>query len=106
MADVSRPVIPILLGTTRSGCRSARVARAFLGALVKRGGTVTELVDLATLDLPVMRDRIGDGEIAPPGAIELSEKTTVANGLLVVVPEYKNGYPGSLKNALDYLPAG
>ena len=25
---------------------------------------------------------------------------------MIVAPEYKNGYPGSLKNAFDYLPAG
>jgi NAD(P)H-dependent FMN reductase len=53
-----------------------------------------------------MRHRLGEGETAPPGAVDLSEKTTAADGLLIVAPEYKNGYPGSLKNALDYLPAG
>ena len=25
---------------------------------------------------------------------------------MIVAPEYKNGYPGSLKNAFDYLEAG
>ena len=25
---------------------------------------------------------------------------------MIVAPEYKNGYPGSLKNAIDYLEAG
>jgi len=30
----------------------------------------------------------------------------LADGLLIVAPEYKNGYPGSLKNAIDYLEAG
>ena len=44
--------------------------------------------------------------VRPPGAIELSTKLTRADGLLIVAPEYKNGYPGSLKNALDYLEAG
>jgi NAD(P)H-dependent FMN reductase len=106
MADPSRPTIPILLGTTRAGFRSARVAQALLRALTTRGGTFTELVDLANLNLPVMHHRIGDSAITPPGAVDLNEKTTAADGLLIVAPEYKNGYPGSLKNALDYLPAG
>jgi len=106
MADQSRPAIPILLGTARIGCRSAGVARAFLSALTERGGTITGLIDLAVLNLPVMRDRIGGSELAPPAAIELSEKMRVADGLLIVAPEYKNGYPGALKNAFDYLPAG
>jgi NAD(P)H-dependent FMN reductase len=66
----------------------------------------SQLIDLAVLDLPVMRQRLGDTESSPLGAIDLCEKLTAADGLLIVAPEYKNGYPGALKNALDYLPAG
>jgi len=64
------------------------------------------LIDLADLDLPVMRHRLGETDAAPPGAVGLSEKLNRADGLVIVAPEYKNGYPGSLKNAFDYLPAG
>jgi NAD(P)H-dependent FMN reductase len=96
----------MLLGTSRVGCRSARVALGLLGALATRGGTDTQLIDLAILDLPVMRHRLGDSESPSIRAIELSEKLAAADGLLIIAPEYKNGYPGSLKNALDYLPAG
>jgi NAD(P)H-dependent FMN reductase len=69
-------------------------------------GIDTGLIDLADFDLPVMRHRLGETDDAPPGAVALRAKVVRADGLLIVAPEYKNGYPGSLKNALDYLEAG
>ena len=34
---------------------------------------------------------------------EYAEKIERADALIIVTPEYNNGYPGVLKNALDYL---
>jgi NAD(P)H-dependent FMN reductase len=96
----------VLLGTVRLGRRSADVARLVLRDLQARDSIETDLIDLADLDLPVMRSRLGEPGTDTAQASALSAKLTRADGLLVVVPEYKNGYPGSLKNALDYLPAG
>jgi NAD(P)H-dependent FMN reductase len=76
------------------------------GQLEGHDEVATALIDLADLDLPVMRHRLGETDAAPPGAVGLSEKLNRADGLVIVAPEYKNGYPGSLKNAFDYLPAG
>jgi NAD(P)H-dependent FMN reductase len=98
--------IPVLLGTIRAGRRSAHVARLLLSRLEGRHKVATRLIDLADLDLPVMRYRLGETQADPPGAVGLSENLRRADGLVIVAPEYKNGYPGSLKNALDYLPAG
>jgi NAD(P)H-dependent FMN reductase len=106
MSERSRLAIPVLLGTIRAGRRSVHVARLLLDELGGRGGVQTELIDLAELDLPVMRHRLGEGGDGPPGAVALSTKLASADGLLIVSPEYKNSYPGSLKNALDYLEAG
>ena len=93
-------------GRAASGRRSARVARSLLGELESRSAIHTELIDLARLDLPVMRYRLATPTIRPPERPNSSAKLTRASGLLIVAPEYKNGYPGSLKNAIDYLEAG
>ena len=106
MPDDPRLTIPVLLGTIRAGRRSVHVARLLLGRLAGRDEVATALIDLADLDLPVMRHRLGETHAALPGAVELNEKLNRADGLVIVAPEYKNGYPGSLKNAFDYLPAG
>jgi NAD(P)H-dependent FMN reductase len=106
MPDEPKPFIPVLLGTSRAGRRSAHVARLLVSELETRGEIDTALLDLAELDLPVMRYRLGDTDIPPSGLTEFSAKLTRADGLLMVAPEYKNGYPGALKNALDYLVAG
>jgi NAD(P)H-dependent FMN reductase len=98
--------IPLLLGTTRIGRQSAHVA-AYVHAVMRAADGVTApLLDLSELDLPVMELRLADMADPPPGLVEFSATIAAADALMIVTPEYKNGYPGSLKNALDYLVAG
>jgi len=39
----------------------------------------------------------------PRGVVEFAGKIARADFVVIVSPEYNNGYPGVLKNALDYL---
>ena len=70
-----RPLfIPVILGTTRQGRMSAHAAQFIFGQLQMREGIATELIDIATLSIPV--DDAGEaikdprfaasGSIAPP----------------------------------------
>jgi NAD(P)H-dependent FMN reductase len=91
-----RPLnIPVILGTTRRGRRSAHVARFLTDLLSKRSGVVTELIDIAEVPLPV--DGAGD-EIKDPA---FSQKMESADGLVIVAPEYNHSYPGLMKHLLD-----
>ena len=81
MPDDPRLTIPVLLGTIRAGRRSAHVARLLLGRLEGRDEVATALIDLADLDLPVMRHRLGETDDAPPGAVGLGEELGRADGL-------------------------
>jgi NAD(P)H-dependent FMN reductase len=101
MPDDPRLTIPVLLGTIRAGRRSTHVARLPLGRLEGRDEVTTALIDPAGPDFPVVRHRLGETDATPPGAVGLSEKLRRADGLVIVAPEYKNGYPGYLKNAFD-----
>ena len=105
MPDDPRLSIPVLICTIRAGRRSAHVARLLLGQLEGRDEVGTALIALVDLDPPVMRDRLGQTDAAPRGTVGLSEKLSRADGLVIVAPKSMNGYPGSLKNAFDYLPA-
>jgi NAD(P)H-dependent FMN reductase len=98
--------IPVLLGSRRVGRRSERVARFLLHGLSAREGIDTDLIDLAVVDLPILRERTEETENPPPSFPSFREKLAAADGLVIVSPEYKGGYPGVLKNALDHLEAG
>jgi NAD(P)H-dependent FMN reductase len=94
--NTKRPLyIPVILGTARQGRASELVARFMLGAVQKREGVETELIDIRDLDLPA--DDEGEAIKDP----RFSEQMNRADALVIVVPEYNHGYPGLLKHALD-----
>ncbi|MFL6546942.1 MAG: NADPH-dependent FMN reductase [Candidatus Udaeobacter sp.] len=91
-----RPIfIPVILGTTRKGRASENVARFVHEEISKRTEVETALFDILELILPA--DDEGES-IKDPG---FSELITRADGIVLVVPEYNHGYPGSLKRLLD-----
>ena len=95
--------IPIILGSTRRGRQSLKIARFILDRLGNQTGVETELLDLAEFNFPIMEERLRMREDPPPRAQEISDKLQRAAALVIVTPEYNNGYPGVLKNAIDYF---
>src|SRR5690349_11309704 len=92
----SRPLfIPVILGTTRQGRASEPVARFVFEELSKRAGVETELIDIRDIKLPT--DDAGEAIKDP----KFSEQCLRADGLVIVTPEYNQGYPGMLKHVLD-----
>jgi len=95
--------IPVLLGSVRRNRRSAVVGRWLHRQLEMDERITTRLIDLEELVLPIMEERLRMREDPPPGAVTLSEVIAAGDGLVIVTPEYNHGYPGVLKNALDYI---
>ena len=95
--------IPIIVGSTRRDRQSIKVARFVLARLQQRKDVTTELLDLLELNLPIMEERLHRRDDPPPGVREFGGKIGRADSFIIVTPEYNNGYPGVLKNALDYL---
>jgi NAD(P)H-dependent FMN reductase len=95
--------IPIILGSTRRGRQSAKIAKFILDRLGKQAGVETELLDLAEYNFPIMEERLRMRDDPPPRVKEFSEKLQRAAAIVIVTPEYNNGYPGVLKNTLDYF---
>ena len=95
--------IPIILGSTRRGRQSAKVAKFVLDRLGKQPGVETELLDLADYNFPIMEERLRMRDDPPPRLQEFSDTLARADAIVIVTPEYNNGYPGVLKNALDYF---
>jgi NAD(P)H-dependent FMN reductase len=95
--------IPIIVGSTRRDRQSIKVARFVLKKIEQRPNVQTELLDLLEYNFPIMEERLHHRDDPPPRLQEFADKIERADSLVIVSPEYNNGYPGVLKNALDYL---
>ena len=97
--------IQVIMGSTRAGRFSERVATWVLEYLTAYGPFEVELVDLRDYPLPffdqepparTLRD-YPNRDIA-----RLGRKLDVADGFVVLTAEYNHGYPAVLKNAMDH----
>ena len=95
--------IPVILGSTRRGRRSPRVARFMADRIRRSGRAEAEILDLLECDFPLMQERLSELGEPPPRLREFGERVARADAVVIVSPEYNGGYPGVLKNALDYL---
>jgi NAD(P)H-dependent FMN reductase len=95
--------VPVILGSVRRGRKSPIVARFIVERLRRSGKFEPELFDLAEYNLPIMEERLRLRDDPPPAVIAMGAKLMRADAIVVVSPEYNNGYPGVLKNALDYF---
>ncbi len=95
--------IPVLIGSVRRGRQTPKAALFVKNRMEATGKILSELLDLREINLPIMEERLGHREDPPPGLQFLADKIRYGDGLVLVSPEYNNGIPGVLKNALDYL---
>ena len=95
MSDTRPLFIPVVLGTVRQGRMSGHVARLVHDELSKRKGVESELFDVRELDVSAADEGGGARDE------RFTSAAARADALVLVVPEYNHGYPGSLKHALD-----
>jgi NAD(P)H-dependent FMN reductase len=96
----SRPLsIPVILGTSRKGRMSAHAARFVWCELMKREGVQSELIDIA--DLEHRLDDNGEGNGEGTGDPRFAASMALADGIVIVAPEYNHAMPGLLKHVLD-----
>jgi len=74
---------------------SEHAAKLMCAEIAKRHDVETELIDVATLPIPV--DDAGE-DVKDAG---FAERMNRADALVIVAPEYNHGYPGLLKHVLD-----
>ena len=104
---MSRPVLQVVVASTRPGRRGIAVGGWIQRMAEQHGGFDVELVDLAEQQLPILDEpnhpRLG--QYVHPHTQAWSATVSRADAFLFVTPEYNHSYPGALKNALDYLSA-
>ncbi len=97
------PNILIISSSVRTGKKSNRVALYFLEYIKQKNIGQVELLDLEDLHFPIFSERLRLLKEPPQAVLEFSEKIKLADGIVLVTPEYNGGYPASLKNAIDVL---
>lgn len=98
--------VQIILGSTRQGRMSEKIALVVKEIADKRQEIEAEIIDLRDFNLPFLNDAIAPSrrqEITDPLVKRWSETVKKADGFIIILPEYNAGYPGVLKNALDSL---
>jgi len=102
---VSKPVLQIVIASTRPGRVGLPVAQWFDGVARAQGDFDVEVVDLAEVALPLF-DEPGHPiarQYLHPHTVAWSESVDRADAFVFVVPEYNHSYNAAIKNALDYL---
>ena len=87
--------IPVLLGTTRPGRKSALVAQLIHSVVLEKTDIESILVDPLNLNFSL------DGNAASEENPHYHDITARADGFIIVTPEYNHSFPGSLKRMLD-----
>jgi NAD(P)H-dependent FMN reductase len=99
--------LQVIIGSTRPGRVSNKVAKWTVQEAEKLPDTTVELVDLADYVLPFLDEPISpqfNPDRKPnPTAKKFLDKLAEADAYVLVTPEYNRSTSGVLKNALDYI---
>jgi NAD(P)H-dependent FMN reductase len=99
--------LQVIVGSTRPGRVSDRVARWVAKEAQNLPDTEVEVVDLMDYPLPMLDEPISpqyNPERKPNEvAAKWLQKTSEADAFVLVTPEYNRSYSAVLKNALDYI---
>lgn len=97
------PHIAIISSSVRTGRNSNRVALYFKGYLQTNNLATVEFIDLNEYRFPVFDERLRFQKNPSAEMLDFADKIKLADGVLIVTPEYNGGYPASLKNVIDLL---
>ena len=99
--------IQVILGSTRQGRITERLAKWIATEAGKIDDFEVEIVDLADYDLPffieAISPRYNPNPQHPEAVVRLTTKLSEADGYVIATPEYNHSIPAVLKNMFDYL---
>jgi NAD(P)H-dependent FMN reductase len=102
---MAKPVLQILVASTRPGRVGLPVAEWFRDRAEAEGSFEVDFADLAAIDLPLMDEpnhpRLR--QYTHDHTREWSARVDAADAFVFVMPEYNYGFTAPLKNAIDFL---
>lgn len=97
----------IIIGSTRPGNVSSRVARWVEAEANNLDGAAVSVVDLADYPMPFFDEpispRYNPSRVVAPEVQKWLDTVAAFDGYVFVTPEYNHGYTAVLKNVLDYM---
>jgi NAD(P)H-dependent FMN reductase len=102
---VSKPVLQIIVASTRPGRVGLPVAQWFQRFAEAGDEFEVELVDLADVALPLLDEPNHPiaRQYTQPRTMAWSETVDRADAFVIVHPEYNHSFNAAIKNALDHL---
>jgi NAD(P)H-dependent FMN reductase len=102
---VTKPVLRIIVGSTRPGRVGPAVADWITDRAREHGGFDVQVTDLAELNLPIFDEpnhpRLH--QYVHQHTKDWSEVVEGSDAFIFVTPEYNHGIGAALKNAIDYV---
>jgi NAD(P)H-dependent FMN reductase len=102
---VAKPVLQVIIGSTRPGRVGSAVADWIIERARARGDFEVEVTDLAVLNLPIF-DEPNHPRLrryVNQHTKDWSEIVERSDAFVFVIPEYNYGFNAATKNAIDYL---
>jgi NAD(P)H-dependent FMN reductase len=99
--------VGVIVGSTRPGRNSEKVARWVMEKASTRTDAQFELVDLKDYDLPLLDEPVppSRGQYSQPHTKAWARKIASLDAFVFVAPEYNHSVPAALKNAIDFIYA-
>lgn len=100
-----KPVLRIIIGSTRPGRVGPAVADWIARRTEEHGGFQVEVTDLAELDLPMLNEPNHPRfkQYVHQHTKDWSALVEGSDAFIFVTPEYNYGFSAALKNAIDYV---
>ncbi len=102
---MTKPVLQVIVGSTRPGRIGSAVADWITGRAKAQGDFDVEVTDLAVLDLPLFDepDHPRLRRYVHQHTKDWSAVVDRSDAFIFVIPEYNHGFNAATKNAIDYL---
>jgi NAD(P)H-dependent FMN reductase len=102
---VAKPVLQVIIGSTRPGRVGSAVADWIIDRARSHGDFEVEVTDLAVLNLPIFDEPNHPRfrRYVNQHTKDWSEIVDRSDAFVFVIPEYNYGFNAATKNAIDYL---
>ncbi|MEY3242403.1 MAG: hypothetical protein RIR11_3842 [Bacteroidota bacterium] len=97
------PHIVIISSSVRRERKSHHVALYLKNYLEENNLSTAEILDLKVYKFPIFEDTIKTLQNPSEEVLDFANKVKLADGIIIVTPEYNGSFPASLKNVVDLL---